>query len=463
MVVSVVQGKTKENRYWQRFLLFFLIILLVFTCISMFVIAQVNENQQGHKQYLLESKAAAIDDQVNMLISRVQVMRYMLMADNGRVERFYELAPEIVTGWDASNTDIISNVALAPDGVVCAVHPLKGNEALIGYDLWKAAEGSPDAVRILKKGKVHITPPIDLMQGGTGMIISLPVTLYGETESWGMAAMVVNADKLMRAFMLNDFAAHQMEYSLAYKDINNEYKEMISSGRPVNQPISLEFKTENIEWRLSVTGSMDSGSVFTVALLLIVMVIVAVLLATTLADQKRRKQMNQMFRELANTDSVTGCNTRHFVYEKMVNKETGAWQYEGLAYSLAILDVDKFKQVNDTWGHDVGDEILQRIARILLNSLSKNKGDCAIRFGGDEFVLLFGDRTPEQVRDILYHVLVRVREISLEEHPDIKVSVSIGGVHPSQMEEEATYHNMLRAADEKLYRAKGEGRNRCVV
>ncbi len=463
MLVSMTQEKTKENRYWQRFFVFFIVILLVFSCISMFVIARVNENQLNQKRYLLESKANAISDQVDMLISRVQVMRYMLMADKGRVEGFYELAPEIVTGWDNSNTEIISNVALAPDGVVSAVHPLKKNEALIGYDLWKAAEGSPDAVRTLKKGKVLITPPIDLMQGGSGMIISLPVTLYGEAESWGLVAMVVNADKLANAFMLQDFASQQVEYALSYKDLNGDYINMVTSGKPVIQPISLDFTTENMEWRLSITGAMDSGNVFTVVLLLVVMLVVAVLLATSLADQKRRKQMNQMFHELANTDNVTGCNTRHFVYEKLVDKETGAWRYEGLKYSLAILDVDKFKQVNDTWGHDVGDEILQRIAQILLNALSRNKGDCAIRFGGDEFVLLFGDRTPDQVRDILYHVLTKVREISLKDYPDIKVSVSIGGVHPDRMEEEATYMNMLRAADDKLYHAKNEGRNRCVL
>ncbi len=429
----------------------------------MLVIAKVNQNQIQHKQYLLESKANDISDRMEMLIARVQAMRFMLMAENGQSEDFYELAPLIVQGWDDGPENIIASISVAPDGVISKIYPLKGNEALLGYDLMKAASDDPESLKTLIRGKVLVTPPIDLVQGGKGMIISLPVTLLDKTQSWGMVAMVINVDKLVNAFMLSDFASHQVEYALYYEDMNDEYVLLTQSGKEVNQPVSIDFKTEDMKWRLSITGSMDGGSLFTIVLLVLAMLVVAGLLATTLADQQRRKQMNQLFHELANTDNVTGCNTRHFVYEKLVDKETGAWHYESLKYSLAILDLDKFKQINDSCGHDVGDEILKRLAQILQGALSRNKGDCAIRFGGDEFVLLFGDRTQQQLRDILYHVLTKAREIRLEEYPEVNVTVSIGGVHPDQMEEEATYKNLLRAADEKLYQAKNSGRNRCVL
>lgn len=461
--MDMIQGNAKESRYFQRFIAFFVAIFLVLACVSMFIIARMNQNQVSHRQFLLKSKASDIEDQINMMIARVQTMRFMVLATEGEGDSFDELAPLVMQGWDTGDAAMIKNIALAPGGIVSKVYPLKGNETLLGYDLWEAAQPNPQTVKTLKNGKVHITPPIELMQGGNGMIISLPVTLHGETESWGMVAVVIDAEKLMNAFMLGDFLTHQMEYSLSYQELNGHYVELVTSGRPVVKPVTYTFKTENLQWKLSVSGTMDSGSIFTIVLLVVALVIVSLLLATVLADQKRRKQMNHMFHELANTDNVTGCNTRHFVYEKLVDKETGAWRYEGLQYSLAILDVDNFKQVNDTWGHDVGDEILQRIAQILLNSLSRNKGDCAIRFGGDEFVLLFGERTQEQMRDILYHVLAKVREMRLADYPDIKVTVSIGGVHPDQITEEATYIHMLRAADEKLYRAKEEGRNRCVL
>lgn len=423
----------------------------------------IRRNQMTHKQFLLESKANDISDQMNMLIARVQTMRFMLMSDGGSAESFDELAPQVVQGWDKDNGSIIRNVAVAPDGIISQVYPLKGNEPLLGYDLWKASEGSPEAVKRMKKGKVVITPPIDLMQGGSGMILSLPVTMPYETESWGMAAMVVDESRLIQTFLLNDFAAHNLEYALSYKGLNGEYVVMTRSGGKILQPYAYEFQTENLEWRLEVTGTLDSSGAFTVLMMWVSVVAMSLLLATVLAGLKDRRLVNEMLREMANTDSVTGCGTRHFVYEKLVDQETGKWYYDDMKYSLAILDVDMFKQFNDVYGHYVGDQVLQSIAQTLLNALSRNKGDCAIRFGGDEFVLLFGDRTPEQLRDILFHILKKVREIRLPDAPDVRITISIGGVHYSQVQEEATYTNLLREADKNLYQAKEDGRNRCVV
>lgn len=455
--------RAEKRAHRRRLFAYFAAVFIFFMLIAAVLVAGVANNQRTHKMYLLESKANDIQDKLDMLIARVHVMAFMLMADDGEPESFDELAPLVLEGWDADSKDMVRNVALAPDGVVQYVYPLEGNEPLLGYSLWEAAAPDPETVEALRKGYVNITPPIDLVQGGRGMNISLPVTMPGEENSWGIVAIVVDTEKLIGAFSLRDFVTHQVEYSLDYEDMDGNYTTLVSSG-PVEHPISWDFQTENIHWRLSISGTLDAASTFSIVLLLLGILVLSLLLASNFANRKQRKQMGEMFRELANTDSVTGCNTRHFVYEKLVDKESGKWRIGGLNYSLAILDVDKFKDVNDTYGHEVGDQLLQQIAAIIMRSLAKNKGDCAIRFGGDEFVLLFGDRSEDQLRDILQHVLQRVREIHLDSLPDIRVAVSIGGVHPSQMgDQEANYKNMLRVADNRLYQAKESGRNRCVV
>ena len=129
---------------------------------------------------------------------------------------------------------------------------------------------------------------------------------------------------------------------------------------------------------------------------------------------------------------------------------------------LMLMDVDGLKVINDTFGHREGDRVICSVAQTVKTHFRAS--DIVGRFGGDEFVLLFGDRSEDQLRDILQHVLQRVREIRLDSMPDIRVAVSIGGVHPSQMgDQEANYKNMLRVADDRLYQAKEAGRNRCVV
>lgn len=461
--MQTTQKKEERWAHRRRFWACFAVVCLLLSFLAAIYVNSLVEDNRNHRAYLLASKANDISDKLDMLIARVHVMEFMMMADDGEPEDFEVLAPLVLAGWDDSTREMVRNVALAPDGVVQYVYPLEGNEPLIGYNLWEAAAPSAEAVETLRKGRVYITPPIDLVQGGRGMNISLPVNIPGQDESWGIAAIVVDTDKLIASFSLRDFIAHQVEYSLDYKNLYGEYENLVTSGE-VKFPVYYEFKTENMQWRLAVSGTLEAASNFTIALLVMGVIAVAALLSTNFANRHQRKRMSEMFRELANTDSVTGCATRHFVYEKLVDQESGQWQLDGLNYSLAILDVDHFKTVNDTYGHDVGDEVLQKIAALLMRSLAKNKGDCAIRFGGDEFVLLYGNRTPEQMKDILQHVLTAVRGIQVDGRPDICVSVSIGGVHPSQLvDREATYKNMLCAADDKLYQAKNAGRNRCVM
>ncbi|MBR6753208.1 MAG: sensor domain-containing diguanylate cyclase [Clostridia bacterium] len=457
-----IQKQEKKRTYWFRFLGYFVIMAAILSTIAGVFISSLIHEQRTHKQYLLESKGHDMELQMSLLIDRVHAMRFMLMAEQGQPESFDVLAPLILKGWDDKTESFVQNVALAPQGIIRYVYPMKGNEMLVGYDLWKAAAPNSEAVETLRQGKVYITPPIDLVQGGRGMNICLPITLPGEADSWGMAAIVVDTDKLVRSFGLKDISEHGAGYSLEYRDMEGNYVTMASRGK-LEQPVIYEFQTESMQWRLSMTGTLDKAGVWTVVLLCAATFVVSLLLASNLAGRKLKKQMTVLFRELANTDSVTGCSSRHFVYEKLVDQKSGSWNYPEMKYSLAILDVDHFKDVNDTLGHEVGDIILQEMAKILLNSLSRDKGDCAIRFGGDEFVLLFGNRSREQVKDILTHILSSVRMLDIPEMKGMQVSVSIGGVHPDEMQEEATYKNMLRTADEKLYRAKESGRNRCIV
>jgi len=145
-------------------------------------------------------------------------------------------------------------------------------------------------------------------------------------------------------------------------------------------------------------------------------------------------------------DPLTGLGNRHMMTNAMENK--------GDTFSAVFVDVDEFKQVNDRFSHDVGDEVLRRIAVLLRTHCRAD--DIAVRYGGDEFVLLvFGDG--DVARDVATRFHTAVRKAPWDQVArGLSVTVSVGVGHA------APDHGAIAAADAALYAAKGAGRN-CVV
>jgi diguanylate cyclase (GGDEF)-like protein len=124
--------------------------------------------------------------------------------------------------------------------------------------------------------------------------------------------------------------------------------------------------------------------------------------------------------------------------------------------TLALIDCDHFKQVNDRASHVAGDQVLKRIGKVLHAACRRT--DVAARFGGDEFALVFADATIDDAKG----VCERIRNV-VERHADDgapRVTVSIGLAAAVDGD---TVESLLKRADAALYRAKGEGRNRVAV
>ncbi|MBU3665619.1 MAG: PAS domain S-box protein [Chthoniobacterales bacterium] len=168
----------------------------------------------------------------------------------------------------------------------------------------------------------------------------------------------------------------------------------------------------------------------------------------------------QLLERQAKTDALTGlCNRREF--EVLAHRELSRAQRAGSAASLLMMDIDKFKSINDTRGHDAGDEVLKTIARACAPHLREI--DTLARLGGEEFAVLLPDTAIEGAR----HVAERIREALAGESvfpgngASIRFTVSIGAAEHDGTPEDLP--GWLKRADEALYRAKNTGRNRVCV
>jgi len=168
-------------------------------------------------------------------------------------------------------------------------------------------------------------------------------------------------------------------------------------------------------------------------------------------------EANTRLAQLAVTDGLTGLYNHRHLHERLA-LEVERSQRSGLPLSLLMLDVDHFKQFNDTYGHPAGDEVLRQLARVLNDARRAN--DVVARYGGEEFALILVDtaKFTERVRE-----RIEAHDFS-DAFPKNKknaISVSIGvATFP---DDGSDAEGLVRAADTALYAAKRAGRNRVVL
>ena len=171
---------------------------------------------------------------------------------------------------------------------------------------------------------------------------------------------------------------------------------------------------------------------------------------------------NARLYEMATVDKLTRLKMRH-IFDITIESEVYNVRFQGKPLSLVMLDVDNFKSFNDTYGHQVGDKVLQEVGRLIKNNIRKT--DIACRYGGEEFAIIF----PNTPLVIARNVAERIRK-KIEEHKlivqgrEIQITVSIGVAQYSlDIESELTPKELIERADKALYFAKQLGKNRVVT
>eukprot|EP01022_Parablepharisma_sp_SALTPOND_P007888 TRINITY_DN13383_c0_g2_i2.p1 TRINITY_DN13383_c0_g2~~TRINITY_DN13383_c0_g2_i2.p1 ORF type:complete len:371 (+),score=133.15 TRINITY_DN13383_c0_g2_i2:473-1585(+) len=169
------------------------------------------------------------------------------------------------------------------------------------------------------------------------------------------------------------------------------------------------------------------------------------------------KEAMDKIEELAITDELTKLfNRRHVI--KIINEQMALAARGVSSFSVCYMDLDHFKIINDTLGHDAGDKVLVRTSELLTASL--REVDKVARFGGEEFLAVLINSTVERSVDVAERLRRRIEQENFQEvGSDLRVTISIG---VAQYQPHETVDDVLKRADEALYRAKRAGRNRTV-
>jgi diguanylate cyclase (GGDEF)-like protein len=168
--------------------------------------------------------------------------------------------------------------------------------------------------------------------------------------------------------------------------------------------------------------------------------------------QKALLASNRQLEELSRTDALTGLRNRRSFDEELAMRFEYALRY-GRPLTLVMIDIDHFKEVNDAFGHPVGDAVLQKVAEVLKRTTRRS--DVVARFGGEEFAVLLPETPMREALQFAEKIRAAVAAEDLGPGMPPRITISAGVAAISQSPED-----LVAAADAALYRAKRSGRNR---
>ncbi len=163
----------------------------------------------------------------------------------------------------------------------------------------------------------------------------------------------------------------------------------------------------------------------------------------------------KMLEQKTQRDGPTGLWNQVYFKQRMIQEISEARRHSR-PLSLVVCDIDRFKKLNDKFGHQFGNHVLEKIAQTLS---SGRTSDIACRYGGDEFVLILPSTNIQQGYEVVERIRIAIESIIWPDNSNLVVTASFGICDTASVGEEATPEAMFKFADSALYKAKQNGRN----
>ncbi len=347
-------------------------------------------------------------------------------------------------------------IGLAPNDIIQYIYPLQENQAALGLDYrtvpaqWKSVQKAKEIE------EVFISGPVDLVQGGRGLIVRVPIFTDPplNQDYWGVCSMVLDLDSLFFAAGVETFS-YSYDFAIRGLDSKGEQGDLFYG---LQSTFDNAFAKETVlfpygSWVIAAKEKQDILDQLTWYQANYVRILGYPVLLLLMIAAYIIYRLYTVANERAMYDDLTKLpNRRYFIFTlehffDLAKKSSGQ-----NSFAILNLDLDKFKSINDAYGHDAGDKVLiacaERIRSVLRGS------DIVSRVGGDEFlVLLPRIYRKADVEKILHNVEKVISEQPIiYERELLNIRVSIGfSIYHSKF---GDIDDMLKAADENMYAVK---------
>ena len=381
------------------------------------------------------------------LCYKTQALSALVIQHNGKVENFEKVASTLV------DDPAILNVLVAPGGVVSDVYPRKGNEAVLGLNFFAQGAGNQEAVEARDAGQLILGGPFPLVQGGQALVGRLPVYMddgKGGKLFWGLVSVTLKFPQALNGAELDKLAELGLAYEIWRISPDTNKKQIIArSDYAYNKDapyLEMPLDILNAHWFFRLSPVKLWYQYPESWLYISLGVLVSFLLAALAQHNHDLRRIRGQLENMAYQDALTGLLNRRGLFEKLAELIKGNG-----GFCLYYLDLNEFKLFNDTYGHNVGDRVLQVFAEEVQNHMGFRH--IFARVGGDEFIIIAqGSEPEEKTEKFLGDIRAALRSRAVVDGDDIRISFSVGkAVYPRDGKD---VDALIAHADGGMYKEK---------
>lgn len=432
-------------------------ILLVTLAANLLLAWVLIDRSQQVEQVKLESIARSQRDDLHnellRLVFKVETLSALVVDSNGKVEEFERVAAAL--HHDAT----IQAFALAPNGIINAVYPVSpANNMLLGQDMLSDGLGCKETIAARHASRLTLAGPVAMPDGGSALVGRLSLYLndaQGSARYWGTAAIFLRFPEVLATTDLYMLDSMNLAFGL-WRSCNPLQDTCLIAGTLASKkgPTSIDLPVNilNARWHLRIA----SGKPWYASVEPWLYVAMSILLSLFLSGLVQRNHdltgIRTYLEAIAYRDPLTGSLNRRGLFDELQRRIDAGTRHK---FTLYYIDLNKFKVINDTYGHEAGDRVLQLFTEVARAHapLSHALG----RIGGDEFILLLNGSPDLQRDSAAFEAMRKTLAMGL---PELQIAgpitFSMGrAVYPDDAD---TTDALLSCADAAMYLEKERAR-----
>lgn len=423
------------------------ILLLLSTVASFFLAQRKFEVEHSKIEMIILNQSNKITNVLSKLLYKTQALASLIIQNNGEIVNFEKAAIAIV------DDPAILNVLLAPNGIVKDVYPKEGNKAVLGLNFFSKGAGNKEAVQAKETGEMVLGGPFPLIQGGDAIVGRLPIFLNDENGNknfWGLVSVTLKFPQALDGAELNTLSERGLGYEIWRISPDTDKRQVIAASPYFNENtpfIEKQLKILNASWFFRVSP-IKFWYQYIESWVYIFIAIIGSFLITALVQHARDLgRIRHQLEDIVYKDPLTGLLNRRGFFETLA-----AFIKADKPFSLCYMDLNNFKFINDTYGHNIGDTVLIRFAEELQKNLQGIPNFFG-RIGGDEFiVLLQSDISDEETAKLFEKIQTSLLSVKIAKDDDFRISFSIGiARYPDDGKDSDA---LIAIADKKMYTDK---------